>query len=163
MMKLSHAALTFISGLVWMAVGLFLLPLGLKLILEPSALQQSSLPVLNFLKPYAGGLQEAGTIIVAIALFIGFLKGRHVLGKAARKGVERIKSFPNPTSIGNIYSPKYYILLGGMVALGMCIKIFGLPNDIRGFVDIAVGSALINGAMEYFRMALALRKATSAN
>lgn len=156
MLRLSHRVLIIISGAIWMAVGVFLMTLGLGLLVEgikSAKLSdiESRLPILNNLGPYLGGIEQAALILIALCLFVGYMKGKHVLGKSARRGIERIRSFPNPTSLSNIYSAKYYILLGAMVGLGMSIKFLGLPNDVRGAVDVAIGAALINGAMIYFR------------
>ena len=157
-MKISHFTMTILSGLVWMFVGLYLLPLGLVLLMNPFHTDNYQ-PLLELLAPYLGGIEQSAIALTAIGLYVGFLKGRHVLGKAARKGVERIRSMPNPADLKNIYSPRYYILLGGMILLGMSIKFFGMPSDIRGLVDVAIGSALINGSLVYFRFALLIRHA----
>lgn len=154
--------LVFLSGLVWFAVGMWLLPLGLNLLLADtqggSIIDISRYPMIGAMVPYFGELEQVALLFVALGLFIGIFKGRFVLGKSARRSIERIKSFPNPTSLSNIYSAKYYILLGSMIGLGVTIKLLGLPNDIRGFVDVAIGAALINGAVIYFRAALEQRK-----
>lgn len=155
MLKVSHATLVWISGLVWMAVGCFLLPLGLKLLIGSAQNELGlSLPLLGSLASYVGGLEEAALVMTTIALFIGYIKGKHVLGKSAKRSIARILTFSNPTTLANIYSRAYYILLGSMIVLGMSIKWLGLSDDIRGVVDIAVGAALINGALIYFRSAL---------
>jgi hypothetical protein len=39
-----------------------------------------------------------------------------------------------------------------MVLLGLVIRFLPIPIDARGLVDVAIGSALINGAMLYFRV-----------
>lgn len=156
MLKLSHQVLVIISGLIWFAIGFYLLQLGLGLLL--ATLQTNGhYPLISVLKNYFGGPEGSILLIVSVSLAIGYFKGRHVLGKSAHRGVQRILTFPNPTSIGNIYSPKYYILLGCMVALGMSVKYFGFSHDIRGFVDVTIGAALINGAVIYFRLAQALK------
>lgn len=164
MFKASHAVLAFFSGLVWMGVGLWLLPLGLNLLLtsiQHQTVETAYYPLIGSLVPYMGGWEQTVLVLVALGLIIGHFKGRYVLGKSAKRGVERIAAFPNPTSFANIYSPKYLILLAGMVALGISIKVFGLPNDIRGFIDVAIGAALINGALIYFRCAFGLRRSAS--
>ncbi len=159
MLKLSHANLSLISGLIWACVGCFLLQMGLKLILDPTYLDGSgSTPILSSVKGVMGGLQEAGIALIAIALYIGYLKGKYLLRKSAQKGVERLQTFPDPMPLQQIYSPKYYILLGAMIGLGLSMRFLGVPNDIRGGIDVAVGAALINGALEYFRLGLAMRK-----
>jgi hypothetical protein len=157
MFKASHAVLALVSGLIWMAVGLWLLPLGLNLLLS-SIIESGRYPLIESLAPHMGGWEQTVTILIAAGLFIGYFKGRYVLGKSAKRGIERITTFPNPTNFSNIYSLKYYILLGAMIGLGVSIKLFGLPNDIRGFVDVAIGAALINGAVIYFRSAIELRR-----
>lgn len=158
MLKLSHKTLIILSGLIWMAVGCFLLPLGLNFLLE--AIYNSSIsgmndyPLLHFFSSFVWNAENAVIVLIAIGMMIGYAKGRYVLGKSAVRGVERILSFPNPTSLANIYSTKYYLLLGAMIGLGMSMKYLGLPKDVRGLVDVAIGAALINGAMIYFRLAI---------
>lgn len=157
MFKFSHRALVIISGLIWMGVGCFLLQLGLKLLLSAVKNPIGSYPIISSLTNFVE-INSAIIVLVAIALFIGHFKGKYVLGKSVKRGVVRILSFPNPTQLSNIYSAKYYLLLGLMVCLGLSIKFFGLANDVRGFVDVAIGAALINGALIYFKMAFSLKQ-----
>lgn len=162
MLKVSHATLIALSGMVWLAVGCFLLPLGLNFVVEALLKENAALPhpVLNFLSPYVGGLDQAALVWIALMLFIGFLKGRSVFAKSVKRSVNRIFTLPNPVSISKIYTPAYYLLLGSMVLLGVLVRYTTL--DIRGGVDIAIGSALINGAMLYFRAAWDARKQASS-
>lgn len=142
--------------MVWLCVGLFLFTLGINLLVEGAQTEQfiqSAHPLLDTLGPLMGGLENAATLLMAGALLVGYFKGRVVLGKTAKKAVARLRMLPSPVKISQIYTPRYYLLLGFMMLLGMSIKFFGVPNDIRGFVDVAVGAALINGAMIYFRQA----------
>ena len=148
MLLFSHANLVFISGVIWLLVGAFLLQFGLKLLLEPA---HGPLPFMEFIRQFTHEGDEAIVLIIAIALLVGFLKGRHVLRKAAERGIQHICTFPNPTSLFSIYSKRYCLLLLFMIALGMSMKYFNVPHDIRGAIDIAVGSALINGSFSYFR------------
>ncbi len=154
MIKLRHETLIVISGLVWLAIGIFLMTLGLNFIVEGTkSANLSDLPVLGNVSPLIGGVEEAALVLIALSLFIGHMKGRHVLGKSANRGIQRIRSFENPTSLTNIYSMQYYILIAVMIGLGMSMKFLGLSPDVRGAVDVAVGAALISGAMIYFRNA----------
>jgi len=157
-MKLSHTKLIVISGLIWFVIGVFLLRLGLNLLIT-STQELGNYPLINLLQPYLNTVENAALFLVVIALIIGYFKGNFVLGKSAYRGVKRICSFQNPTSIANIYSAKYYILLAVMIALGASIKYMGLNSDVRGFVDVIIGSALINGAMIYFKLAASKDKA----
>ncbi len=151
MLKFSHATLIYLSGLIWLAVGVMLLRIGILLLFQGEK-EISSLPLASFISSISGEEMAMGIIALA-GMLIGCLKGRFVLGKSAHKGIQRILTFPNPTSIGNIYNAKYYILLFLMVGLGMSIKYLGIPDDIRGFIDMAIGIALFTGSMIYFREA----------
>ena len=153
-MKLSHSKMILLSGMVWFAIGLYLLQLGLNLLIGGINADLSAkdiYPLIHILKKFFSSVESASIALLSVALFIGYLKGRYVLGKTAVKGVQRILSFPNPAKISQIYDAKYYILIGCMICLGVSIKFFGLSNDIRGAIDVAIGSALINGALVYFR------------
>ncbi len=155
MPKLSHKTLIAISGSLWLAIGFYLLPLGLKLF--TNTLESDNIthpyPLLSVLEGNMGGRAQTVAILVAISLFIGFMKGRYVLKKSVKRTVNRIRSFPDPTSLGNIFAPSYYILIAVMMMLGMGIRFFGAPDDIRGLVDVAIGAALIDGGVSYFREA----------
>lgn len=150
--------MVFISGLVWFAVGLFLMPMGVNLLLSSLHINESqNYPLIQSVSPLIGGWEQTVLVLLCMGLLIGFLKGRFVLGKSAREGIKRIQQFSNPTCLSNIYSLKYYVLILGMMGLGMGIKYFGLADDIRGFVDVAIGAALINGALVYFRRGFEMR------
>lgn len=157
MLKVSHATLVVLSGLVWLAVGCWLLSLGINILID-ATLQLPHVakkPIIEFLSGYSDSRESAVLILIAFCLFVGYMKGRYVLGKSAVKGIDRIRAFPNPTHIKNIYSRKYYILLGSMVLLGVLVK-YTTP-DLRGAIDVIIGSALINGAIVYFRSAYELQ------
>lgn len=153
MLRFSHSVMIVLCGAVWFAVGAFLLPLGLKLMLN-SVDGEEGFPLIHSLAPHFGGAQQAALILIAICLYVGYCKSKFVLSKSVMRSVDRIKSFPNPMPLQQIYSRGYYLLLAAMVLLGMSIRFFGLSDDIRGAIDIAIGSALINGAMLYFRVVL---------
>lgn len=162
MLKVSHVTLIALSGLVWLAVGCFLLPLGLNFVVGALLRENAALPhpVLNFLASFTGGMDQAALVWIGLMLFIGFLKGRSVFAKSVQRSVNRIYTLPNPCSLSKIYTPAYYLLLGSMVLIGVLVRF--TPQDIRGGVDIAIGSALINGAVLYFRAAWNARKQASS-
>jgi hypothetical protein len=158
MPKLSHANLTFLSGAIWMTIGIFLLQLGLNLLLIQNPEAHANTPLLNL---FSGAFtsQEAAIAIIALFLYIGFLKGKHLLTKTANRGIAHIRTLPNPSEIHKVYGKKYFLLIGVMILLGISMKYFAVPTDIRGAIDVAVGAALINGAVHYFRTGFQLRKA----
>ncbi|MBN9378158.1 MAG: hypothetical protein BGO14_05785 [Chlamydiales bacterium 38-26] len=165
MLKMSHKTLIIISGLIWLAVGSFLLPLGLNFLMsaaENVRFQADQYPLLNLLMSLSPQVENAIIFLISAGLLVGFFKGRFVLGKSAYKGVERIRNFSDPTEFKNIYSAKYYILLACMMGLGFSMKYLGIPADVRGFIDVAIGAALINGAMVYFRLAFEKKHAVKS-
>lgn len=158
MIQCRHATLFFISGLIWLAVGCNLLPLGLRLLLgtlDPGT--TASTPLVDAMSSWFSQPEYPVQLLVLIGLFIGFLKGRTVLAKAVNREIARISVLPSPAALTDLYSRKAFILLALMICLGMSMKWFQLSPDIRGVIDVAVGAALINGAMLYFRNALLAR------
>lgn len=152
MIKLSHATLIVISGLLWSAIGISLMYKGVSLMAGAVAAETHQ-PLLGWVASIAGDKADAATVLLAVALVIGFFKGRFVLAKSVRRVVTRIRSFPNPTQLTNLYSRAYYILLASMMLLGVGMNVLQVPGDVRAVVDLAIGWALVNGALQYFRQA----------
>ncbi|PJD98256.1 MAG: hypothetical protein CK425_00830 [Parachlamydia sp.] len=154
MFKVSHKTLVAISGSVWIGVGLFLLQLGIGLLLEAMRIQlivqTDKFPILNFLAGM-GGVKVAALMLVILSLIVGFFKGRFVLRKTVVRSVARIRSFPDPTMIYHLYSKGNIVLILAMMGLGMLMRFLGVASDVRAFIDIAVGMALIQGGVLYLR------------
>lgn len=150
---MKHRGWIALSGFLWFFIGAMLLYKGLHFITQ-AAFEADSL--CNKMQGLCGTPQKAGMIFIAIGLFIGFLKGRFVLVKTVRRVVTRIASLPLPIKFNQAYSLSYWILIASMMALGMLFRFLPIPLDIRGTIDVAIGSALINGAMLYFRAARSL-------
>lgn len=157
MIKLKHKALITIAGLCWLSIGIFLLSIGLKLIVQKAVSYEmgglSSHSLLAFFASFSGGFQQAGMVLIAVALFIGYFKSRFVLAKTVRRMVGRIRGLKEPAPVYQLYSPAFYVIIAAMMGLGMLMRVTGISADIRGLVDVAVGSALINGSLLYFKHA----------
>lgn len=147
---MKHRGWIALSGFVWFFIGAFLLYKGLHLITRAS-FESGSL--CDRMRETFGTPQQAATVFIATGLLIGFFKGRFVLVKTVRRVVSRIASLPLPIRFKDAYSTSYYVLIGSMMALGMVFRFLPIPLDIRGTIDVAIGSALINGALLYFRAA----------
>lgn len=137
---MKHRGWIIFSGLLWLAIGSRLLYKGLQFL--------SVAP------------KEKATLLLIIGLLIGFFKGRFVLVKSIRKTVLRIVSLPLPIRVSNVYVPSYYILILGMMGLGIALRFLPLSSEIRGMIDVAIGSALLNGALLYFRYAKSYGKSS---
>ncbi len=138
-------------GVVWLAVGLMLMFKGTPMVVK--AATQPQLPLISLLKPLVGSCEQAAMVLVVSGLLLGFIKGRTVLAKAARKSIERVKGFEVSFPMKKFFSARYVILLGIMMGLGFLLRVLKLPVDVHGLIDVAIGSALIQGAMVYFRSA----------
>lgn len=155
MIKTSHRTLYAISGAIWLGVGIMLLNLGLGFIMQGfqghSFITSGYSSLFTSLASTTGGFELAAIIVIAVSLLVGGIKGRLVMQKAAQKSFNRISQLANPTPITNIYTRSNIAILAVMMSLGMLMKVVGLPLDIRGAIDTAVGCALMQGSLAYFR------------
>lgn len=138
------------SGVLWLVAGVFLLHKGLHFIAEARAISNS---LTNRFAGFFGSPSQAGMFLIFLALLVGFAKGRFVFVKTVMRVVNRIRGLPLPIHFSQVYTRSYWILIGSMMLLGLVFRFLPIPLDARGFVDVAIGSALINGAMLYFRAA----------
>ncbi len=144
-MKIGHRMAIFLSGTLWLAAGVMLMTKGIHLLMGAKG------PLVNFLLPIAGHSEQAVLGLAVVGLGLGTMKGRTVLARAARKMIERIKQLPNPFHLSKIYPARYYILLAGMISLGMIRRFSGVADDIGGVVDLTIGCALVQGAVVYYK------------
>jgi hypothetical protein len=155
----NHFKLIVFSGLLWLGIGAYLLTLGMRFVVGVAqGAVGDTTSLIAIFSPLAGGREQAALLLIIIGLLIGFLKGRFVFTKTVQKVVQRIISLPMPIKLSQVYGARYLGLIGGMILLGMSLKWFHLPLEIRGMIDVAIGSALMNGALLYFRSAAAFRK-----
>ena len=159
-MKFKRHSLITLAGFVWFSVGLMLLTKGLKLMFLAVFLQgEISGPILNFFESaITGAILPAALLIVLLSLILGFIKGKKVLGKAAKRTAERLHPLRGQVHLTKLYRLSDYLVIVGMIGLGRFISWVNLPGDIHAFIDITIGSALIYGAMIYFRYAIKFKE-----
>lgn len=141
-MHLGRFGWIVLSGAIWLIVGWFLLSMGFYLlVLQPSLWSR-----------------ELTLALVSLGLVLGFIKGRFILSKTAKKAVEKILITSEPISFLQVYPPVYLGLMACMILLGMGLKWLEIASPIRGVIDTAVGFALINASVIYFQSAYILKK-----
>ncbi len=145
-MQFSKKGWLVISGGTWMAIGVMLLVKGLKFVVGAA---EGSSPFLNSLVPLVGTRQQAALLLISGGLLLGFIKGRVVLAKTVSRIAGRLGE--GSIALSQAYDRKYYIVLATMVGVGIGFRFLSIPLDVRGLIDVTIGSALINGAMLYFR------------
>lgn len=148
MESMTRRAWIAFSAFTWFFLGLWLLYKGLRLLTE-GAFQPDTLS--HALSRFFVNQQQAATALLAVALLVGFLKGRLVLIKTVRRVTARLISLPSPVAFKDAYSGSYWMLIGGMMLLGISFRFLPISPDVRGAIDIAIGSALMNGSMLYLR------------
>lgn len=146
----------FLSGLIWFVGGFILLSKGVTLLVY--SLRSHPTPFLALFSSLTPTQETTVLLVIFLALIMGYVKGRFVLLRTVKRVVERILSLTPPIKVKEIYSRNYIFLLLGMLFLGFTIRFIPIPQDIKGFVDLTIGSALMNGALLYFRFAFACRK-----
>ena len=146
----------FLSGLIWTIAGFFLLSKGLTLVVY--SLQGDHTPFLTYLSSKVASRESAVLLLVSLALFIGYIKGRFVLLKTVKRVVERILSLTPPIKTREVYSTSYFLLLLSMICIGISVRFLPVAQDISGFIGIILGAALLNGSLLYYRFALTCKK-----
>ncbi|MBI5272673.1 MAG: hypothetical protein HY861_01660 [Chlamydiia bacterium] len=145
---MKHRGWVVFSGILWLVIGTMLTYKGLSFIAE-AVLRMDSLCARW--QGVFGSAQQAGMVLTAAALMIGFIKGRFILSKTVHRITTRIYSLPLPIQIFSVYPKSYWLIIGSMVGMGMLFRFLPISLDLRGFIDVAVGSALLNGSGLYFR------------
>ncbi len=148
-----------VSTVTWLGIGVMLLMKGLRLVVGAAELATGSTPLLKTFLTFAGTRHQGALLIICLGLFIGFIKGRTILAKTVNRIADRINLHPGGLTLNQAYDRKYWIILGLMMGLGVLFRLLPIPKDIHGAIDVAIGSALINGAMLYFRHVLNPQKA----
>lgn len=144
---MKHRGWILISGWIWVMMGAFLLYKGVYFISEAVHSVDSYFSRWSFL----GSPKQVGTFWLGLGLLIGYLKGRFVLAKSALRVVSHILSLALPIRVHQVYRLSYWLLIGSMMLLGMALRF--VPLEVRGLIDVGVGSALVQGAMHYFQAA----------
>ncbi|HPE84722.1 MAG: hypothetical protein KDK44_00995 [Chlamydiia bacterium] len=152
---MSHIKAIYISGITWLVMGSYLLYKGLYYSIT-CVLDMP--PLITWLSGILGSVQNGIIMVIAAGLTIGFFKGRYILIKTVRRVVRGIVLQPTPIKLRHIYTNGYLILILSMMALGMTLRFLPIGGDVRGLVDTAIGCALINGSLIYFRLGLMLKR-----
>jgi hypothetical protein len=158
MLRFKQKTLIFISGVFPFTVGFFLIKMGFNLLVTASSEMEVytkvSYPLLSLFVSIFSSHQTALFMLILLACFIGYMKGKYVISRTTKRNIIRLQSLPQPIRITQLYTVPYYILVAGMMGLGLLMNAAGVPKDVRGLIDSAVGFALIEGSLLAFRTTL---------
>lgn len=153
-MQIRQRTGVFLSGTLWLIVGFMLMLKGIRLLMairSDPTLSLENFSLVKLFLPLAGHVEQVVLCLVVLGLVLGTLKGRTVLTKAAHKMMAHIRQLPEPLPLRRLYPVRYYVLLGCMMSLGVIRRLTGIGDDVGGVVDLAIGCALIQGALVYYR------------
>lgn len=156
-MRLKHVPMILVSGSIWLAMGVFLLAKGLSLLALSTSVEVAP-PFVASLMTIVGSREQSVLLLISLGLLLGFIKGRFILSKAVARIAGRIFSLPAPVAFREVYGLRELVLIGSMMLLGMLMRWLSLGVDVRGVIDVTIGSALINGSILFFRQALAYKQ-----
>ena len=163
MLRFKPNILIFLSGLPLFTGGFLLIRKGLTFISGAAKIAPHvSSPFLPIARPLSFIWSDEGGIalmIVFLALCLGLLKARKVIVPSVQRNLIRLQSLSESAPLTALYDRKGWIILGAMMFLGMSLNFFSLPNDIRGFIDLAIGIALIQGGVTVLRTFRSLKTA----
>lgn len=164
MLRWPTKTILFFSGLLPLLIGFFLVRLGLHFLLTAVLEARFALDTLPlFQLGTLCSLSADSTLwsLLCIAFFLGIFKGRFVLIKSTERNIERLLAMHAPIPITKMYTLKYYFMICLMMLLGMGMNWLGVPDDIRGVIDVAVGIGVFQGGLVAMRSALRSSQSTS--
>jgi hypothetical protein len=127
--------LIFISGIMWMGVGVMLCTMATL-----------------WLKRYIGNFTlvfvSSGIAGALIVHHFGFLK-------LVNKNLERIKLLADKPCIFSFISWKSYLIIFAMVTMGITLRHSSVPKQYLSVVYICMGGALFLSSIRYFRVLIA--------
>jgi drug/metabolite transporter (DMT)-like permease len=148
-MSCSPSTRAWTAGLLWSAIGLFLVVRGL-------------FPYLDRVVQGSG----AGTAALAIlaGLAAGVLKGLLVLARSSRRVIARIEARPGKAPLWSMFPTPLLLVIPLMIGLGLGLRhLFGesSPALVLG-IYVGIGAALLASSWPYFRAARSFADASEA-
>jgi len=91
--------------------------------------------------------------MVLIALVAGFLKGHFVFSKLAQKNIRRIYELAphkEKVCIFAFQAAFSYLLIIGMITLGILLRFSPIPREYLAIVYLAIGIGLLYASVQYW-------------
>jgi len=162
MLRFKPQFLVFLSGIPYFLAGVMLNRKGVGFLSEAAQLSDKlpslTLPFVRALS-FIGDATAAMLCIVVLAVVAGIFKGRKVIVPGVSRNFARLQTMTADAPLTQLYDRKGWIILGVMMSLGMMINNLPVPIDIRGFIDVTVGIALIQGGVASLRQYRSLKTA----
>ena len=126
--------LLIFSGIMWIAVGQFLIRLATEwLLLEEDPIKY---------------------LFVFFGITLGLIKYRITFLKVINKNIIRIEQRPGKLCAFSFLSWKNYVLVGFMMLLGITLRHSPIPKLYLSILYIGIGLGLILGSITYFKASI---------
>lgn len=130
------------TGMIWLTAGFMLTLKGLNHLVY-------AMPTANF--KWFNSPDQGTLFLICFSLLMGFVKGRYIMIKTARRVMQHLLSQKAPLKVSDLYPKSYYFILISMMSLGILFKFLAISKVILGVIDLTIGSALAQGSMHYFK------------
>ncbi|MBI4125811.1 MAG: hypothetical protein HY609_00535 [Deltaproteobacteria bacterium] len=90
---------------------------------------------------------------LSVCTLLGLVKGEFAIGKAARKSIARIQGLPETSPFYRVFTRGQWMVVFGMMFLGMVIRHLHIEKAYRGLVLATVGVALLWASRYFWKMA----------
>jgi hypothetical protein len=91
--------------------------------------------------------RATGLALLAVALLLGWIKGRYVLARRAVANSERLRLAGDGRCIGGAFTWPTWLLVVGMMAFGAALRASPVPRIWLGVIYAAVGAALLGASV----------------
>lgn len=139
----------FLAGVMWLGIGLLLLSRGLNY-LKLLMANHDTFVLFDSIGAKAISTDMKSYALVSLGIVMGFFKAHLTLKKMVEKNFVRISNM-DKVSLFKIYPLNSWLIIFFMMGMGMSLRLLPIPRDIYSLILIAVGSALIQGGIFYFR------------
>jgi len=133
-MRVSHKQHLIHAAIFWMGTGLALGFFGFKWV-------------------WLGFSSTWALVFLAICMAVGLVKGEFVIGKSGKRAISRIETLPEKSPFYQVFTMGQWLLVLGMMSLGMLIRFSGVDKSYRGLVLAAVGIALLWASRFFWKAA----------
>ncbi|MGM0574275.1 MAG: hypothetical protein ACQEXJ_00890 [Myxococcota bacterium] len=98
-----------------------------------------------------GASTGGAALALAAGLVLGGLKGHFVIRRVARRLRDRILDRGDGKCVGGFFPWRSWLLVGGMMGLGLVLRLSPIPRPVLGAVYVGLGAALAMGSVVYWR------------
>lgn len=89
--------------------------------------------------------------VVAVALLIGWLKGRFILRKTSQRNIDRLNALHEPQRPVHVYGLRSWIVIAVMIGLSVALNFAPILLIWRAAINIAIGAGLVASSAYYLQ------------